>query len=198
MSQDVPTSLSRLSFLTVFLFFVSFRNDSFFAWTMIFFLFFFAEGSVFVPPLSPHATQSPAFFLSFSLSRSALSPLQCIFLHFCPRFSMFPFFHLFHSIKMSDLSKALLEYTWKPSGCMMQVFLQAAVLQTDFNVMYCEDIEKCNVCESHLLMMLAGRIVKHAWLIFSHTFNQCVSLWGSYTKAFCVLPVTPSFAGHLT
>lgn len=84
---------------------------------------------------------------------------------------------------------------------MMNVFLQAAVLQIvlqiDFNVMYCEDIEKCNACESHLLM-LAGHIVKHAWLIFSHTFNQCVSLWGSYTKAFCVLPVTPSFAGHLT
>lgn len=82
-------------------------------------------------------------------------------------------------IEMSDLPKALLEYTGKPSGCMMNVFLQAAVLQTvlqiDFNVMYCEDIEKCNACESRLLM-LAGHIVKHAWLIFSHTFNQCVSL----------------------
>lgn len=54
------------------------------------------------------------------------------------------------------------------------------------------------VSESHESIMVAGYIVMYAWLIFSHTFNQCVSVWGCLTKAFCVLPVTPSFAAHLT
>lgn len=50
--------------------------------------------------------------------------------------------------------------------------------------MKCKDNERRR-CESQWSIMAAGHVVMYAWLIFSHTFNQCVSLGQLYKSLLC-------------
>lgn len=47
----------------------------------------------------------------------------------------------------------------------------------------CEDNERR--CESRWSILAAGHVVMYAWLIFSHTFDQCVSLGQLYKGLLC-------------
>lgn len=164
---------------------------------MIFFFFCCARGQSLSNPLRLHfpcATLSPLF--SVHILRFAFSSLQKLlyFLQQCVR--IFCFTHsdvlplpCFLSKRQKCIFKnglnQIFEYAFK------LLYSEAFFPTHQFPKqglkerakMKCKDNERR--CESHWSIMAAGHVVMYAWLIFSHTFKQCVSLGQLYKSLLC-------------